>query len=182
MPLFRIETRKQKGIGKMWSNDWIVETTTLDVAASMADAIVAFEVSIHSSTVTIVGSTISTLTVGDRVFRHNPLGDLGDYDVSNTQDMAPWNCVRLDFTTTDSDPGHKYLRYCAHENHVNDLALDPARATQITAAWASLLTNVPAVGTSLRIGKNHKPMVSMVVSPFLQMRQTYRRRKAKPPA
>jgi len=176
IPTHRVEIRKTWQ-GHDWSNDYLVESPSMDAAAAFALTAVEFERSFHNNMVTFVYVRTSTVAKFDRIFRHVPL-NLQGVGSTDTVDLMPlFNTVRMDLQTADSDPCRKYFRIPISESDQSNGVIIGAKVI----ALGTLLNNFIATfneTTKVVSGKGHNVIAGRVY-PQVQMRQLHRHKKKK---
>lgn len=174
VPTHRVEIHKHQG-ARHWSNDYMVESPTMDDAESACNLFIDFEILLHYDNVVFDNARISTMNVGDRVFRHVAINAPGNATSSGIQFLPLFNTLRLDMATVDSDPCRKYYRLPIPESQQDGGVISSALTSGIGPAFAAVLAALPD-GTSIvsRIGH-----IVINGSPFseVQMRQLHRHRR-----
>lgn len=178
IPTHRLEIRKLYE-GHSYSNDYNVECPSMDDAEAMAISLVEFERSFHLNNVVFVSYRVSTVAVGDRIFRHQPIDTIGLRLRSGTSQLPLFCTVRLDMRTVDSDPCRKYYRPPLEETDQEDGHLSAGYWTAIVAAWFVMNAAFP-VGSKIVSNKGNN-VVGASGFPDVQMRQLHRKRKKKVP-
>jgi hypothetical protein len=174
VPTHRVEIRKSWA-GHNWSNDYLVETPSLIDSVALGEQCYDFERTFHESIVTFEYIRVSSVAVGDRIFRHIPKNTLGLATNGTTNFLPLFNTARLDFATADSDPCRKYYRLPVPEaNQDNGLftvawlgAVNPTVATFIST-WNPGSKIVSKVGHNVVSGLFARPV---------QMRQLHRHKR-----
>lgn len=176
VPTHRVEIVKSWQ-GETWANDYMVECPTFADAVTMAELSVDFERSIHETFVHFDYFIVSTVQVGDRVFRHVPLNQNG-LSNNGTSNFLPLYCtMRLDMQTADSDPCRKYYRCPIPEVNQDNGVL----STAIRAADDTSFTNYFSLwpeGSKIVSGKGHN-VIDGSFFDKVQMRQLHRHRRPK---
>jgi hypothetical protein len=178
MALFRCEIHKSFN-GKKFANDYLFEATDIGNASALAQDWASVERAIMPTTVSFLDIRTSTAVKGDRIFNHFPLNLTGQLNFTPDITLPAFCCLRLDFTTTNSDPGHKYYRYVIPEPNQGAGTLDPSWAAGLLTNIQGHLTSNPDMLANLRVGKLGHAATGVSIYPFVQMRQEHRRRKKK---
>jgi len=174
LPNLRIEIVKRLG-NETWSNDYLSALTTLDAGADIADELVEWERQVHGNMVTIEYALVSTITPGDRVFRHITYNVQG---IPTIAEYLPLFCtIRMDLITADSDPGRKYYRQPIPENGQANGFLTGSTVASFNTAIATYLQ--PIIDVSAFVTPKGNAITSAVVYDRVQERQLHRRRKKK---
>lgn len=176
VPTHRIEIRKEYGAHN-WANDYLVECPSFDDALSMAIALLSFERSIHMIPVLFTYYRVSTMAIGDRIFRHTPLSTNGTYGAGGTDFLPLFNTLRFDLQTLDSDPGRKYFRCPLPEGLVLNEIIHPDLLTAANTAYATAQASFPT-GSKIVTSKGHN-VVAGYGYPRVQMRQLHRHKRKK---
>lgn len=176
VPTHRVEIRKHKG-SHSWANDYLVESPSMDDAETCANLFIDFERLLHYDNVVFDNARISTMSVGDRVFRHIVINAAGLAASSGIQFLPLFNTLRLDMETNDSDPCRKYYRIPIPESQQDDGVLSSAILTGIGPAFVAVLAAMPD-GSSIVSNIGH---IVINGGPFaqVQMRQLHRHKKKK---
>lgn len=178
MTLYRSEVHKIAN-GKKFANDYIIEAADMVSASNIAQAWVAFERALMTTPVQFLDVRTSTVAKGDRIFHHVPLNLPGLSGYGADQMLPPYCTLRVDFATSDSDPGHKYYRYAIAESVQGSGALSQSFIDTTLAALNTMIAGAPTMLTALRIGKHQRPPLAVSIYPLVQERQERRRRKKK---
>lgn len=176
MPTHRAEIRKEWQ-GHSWSNDYLIEGPSMDDAATLALSAVEFERHLHKNAVDFVYLRVSTVNVGDRIFRHIPLNLPGLASTDTTNLLPLFNVVRMDLQTADSDPCRKYYRLPISEVQQDNGVI---AGSEVIAFGTLLAAWIAGWGSTTKVvsSKGHN-VVGGVVYPFVQMRQLHRHRRPK---
>jgi hypothetical protein len=176
LPKYRLSI--VKGIqSEEWSNDWLLNVPDMNAAADVAEALIDFEQHMHTSNVQFRYYRISTLTKGDRVFRHVGLNSNGLILAPSDEELPLFNCIRIDLTTLDSDPARKYFRMPVLESMQSGGELLPSTISNLNGNITSYLLNTIALDNIVTSKGN--TVSGATVFPRVQMRQLTRRRKKK---
>jgi hypothetical protein len=178
MPFFRAEIHKLAE-GEKFANDYLIEATTIAAAAALAQTFADLERSLMSPVVAFLDIRTSTEVAHDRVFTHTTLNNHGTGPASEAGVLPGFCTLRVDFPTTNGDPGHKYYRYVIDASFQQHGVINPASVVALQTIVNNTLTSGDAALSALRIGKNHLAPVSVVVYPFVQERQEHRHKKKK---
>jgi len=176
VPTHRIEIRKEWN-GQSWSNDYLVEASSMDTAAAFAIDTVEFERELHFNMIQFIYVRTSTVTKFDRIFRHIDLNLPGLSSTDTTNTLPLFNTVRMDLRTADSDPCRKYFRVPIPESQQDNGVLAPAwiaSRTAILDAWIAGFD--PDYHVVSKAGHN---VIGGSVYPFVQMRQLHRHKRPK---
>jgi len=174
VPTHRIEIRKSR-LGKNWSNDYLVEAPTMDDAVTMAEGALAWEKSFHMLSVNFDYYRVSTMSVGDRIFRHVVVNELGVANPTPADFLPLFNTVRFDMQTLDSDPCRKYFRLPLAEVLVENEVILAATRTNIDSGFATWYAAWPD-GTNVVSRIGHL-VINGSCSPIVQMRQLHRHKR-----
>jgi hypothetical protein len=170
-PNFRIEIFKRYG-AETWDNSYLVSADTLDDATVIANALVNMERAITNQGVIFEYFRVATLSQGDRVFTHVPLGSGGTR--SNGSSLLPlFNTLRVDLLTTSSDPGRKYYRGVLEEADIN---FDGIAGTSINEFQSAINAVIPSATAGLQTPAGND-IESAAVNRLVQMRQLHRKRR-----
>lgn len=176
-PNYRIEIVKEL-FGEQWANDWMTDVVGMNTAQDLASEILSFERAIHQTRVNFLYILISTTLPEDRVFRHIPLNQNGQF--ISDEYIPLFNTVRLDMATEDSDPCRKYFRLPIGENRITNGILNSDYVGLLNTAWNSYMITgdvfthiVSGAGNNVLSGAFHLAV---------QMRQLHRRRRPVEPA
>lgn len=172
----RIEIHKSLG-GEEWCNTYLMECVTMAEAATFAALLTTFEQHLHRDNVHFDYAIASTLTVGDRVFRHIPINLFGIQTLAGASYMPLWNVLRVDFQTADSDPCRKYYRMPVLESAQTSGVFESAEVTNFNSVIATYFFGT-VMADNLYSPKGHL-VVSGSAHPQLQMRQLHRKRRHK---
>lgn len=176
VPTHRIEIRKTYG-GHDWSNDYQIEAPSFDNALSMAIALLTFERAIHMIPVLFTYYRVSTVTIGDRVFRHTPISTSGLYGAGGSDFLPLFNTMRFDLQTADSDPCRKYFRCPLPEGLVLNEVIHSDLLTAANTAYLAAVATFPT-GSKIVSSKGHN-VVAGYAYRIVQMRQLHRHRRKK---
>jgi hypothetical protein len=176
VPTHRVEIRKEYR-GHSWSNDYLVESPSMDEAEALAVDTVAFERQMHTPAVNFVYMRISSMARGDRIFRHLSINLPGEGWADTEEHLPLFNTVRMDLATADSDPCRKYYRLPLHEAFQSNGVILPASVALWQGMLAGWITGW-AAGTKVVSLKGHN-VVGGTVYPIVQMRQLNRHRRKK---
>lgn len=179
MTLFRCEIHKQFNNGEKFANDYIFDAPDIGTAAALAQDWASLERALMISLVTFLDIRTSTVTVGDRVFIHTPLNFQGQSGGAIGDSLPGYCCLRLDLSTAQSDPGHKYYRYVVLESNQGGGIIDASSLSAILGVVNTHISNNPDMLADLRVGKNNHTATGVTLYPFVQERQEHRRRKKK---
>lgn len=172
VPTHRIQIFKEYG-GENWSNDYLVATTSIDTAEDTAVAALAMERQLTFTEVNFTYYLISTLTVGDRIFRRVPVNQKGQRSYTSAQ-LALFNTLRVDLSVTDSDTGRKFYRGVLLEN---DVAGPNVEAAAVAAFQAIVDSFFPTASATQMVTPAGNSITGAVVYPLVQMRQLHRKRR-----
>lgn len=174
VPLWRIEIVKQLG-SEQWSNDYLTDNETIDDAQDLAAVLQTFERNIHMEIVQFPYIRVSSYVAGDRTFRHF------DTNLGGLQTVAEYlplfNTVRMNMSTSDSDPGRKYYRIPVPETQQSNGTLASGYVTSLNGLIGTYLVT-PLALEQLVTPKGNR-ITSAAMYPNVQMRQLHRRRKKK---
>lgn len=174
-PNWRIQIVKSLGM-EVWSNDWLTDDVLMLDAQDLANELIAFEKSIHTTDVLFQYCRISSMIENDRVFRHFTINLPG---LVGAGDYLPLYCtVRMDMSTEDSDPCRKYFRIPVKESDQTNGAFLSGYMSTLGASIISGLAT-PGVLSHIVSGKGNS-CDGAAIFPRVQMRQLNRRRR-KPP-
>lgn len=176
VPTHRIEIRKELN-NEDWSNDYLIESPTMDQAAAFAIDTVEFERGLHINLVNFVYVRTSTVVKFDRIFRHIDLNLPGTGSTATDGMLPLFNTVRMDLRTEDSDPCRKYFRLPVLEAAQNNGRLDPAVIADYAAKLAAWIAGFDP-DFHVVSGKGHN-VIGGSVYPFVQMRQLHRHKRPK---
>ena len=176
VPIWRVEVVKSRAL-EQWSNDYLLNDTTIDDAEDTANLILAFEMHIHDDLTHFDYFRVSSYIPDDRVFRHVPINQIGL--LTNSESLPLFNTVRMDMATSNSDPARKYYRCPISESNQSNGILQGAYLTILSAAISTYLTT-PGVLTHIVTSKGHQ-VINATIYNQVQMRQLHRRKRKKPP-
>lgn len=176
LPTHRLSVFK-KYLEERWSNDWLLNVASMAEGITVTDAIVNFERYLHSSSVTFEYYLLSTMTEGDRVFKHQALNLTGNGAVIANDALPLFNTVRLDLSTMNSDPCRKYFRMPVVESHIENGKFTPAALTAWNGIVVTHLSNSVALDNIVS-GKGNV-ITGGTINPYVQMRQLHRRKRPK---
>jgi len=176
LPSHRVSIYKQMG-SEEWSNDWLLNVTSMDDANDVGDALLEFERHMHSTIITFTYMRISTTAVGDRTFRHIPINQQGLINMEGAETLPLFNTLRVDLSTLDSDPARKYFRCPLSEGMQDGGNLLSTTITNFNGNITSYLANTIALDNIVTTKGN--TVSGATVYPYVQMRQLERRRKKK---
>lgn len=171
-PTHRIQIFKEYGSDR-WSNDYLVSTTDINTAEDTAVAALAMERQLHFTEVKFVYYLISTLTIGDRVFRRVPLNVNGQRAYSTAQ-LPLFNTLRVDLSVGDSDTGRKFYRAVLLEGDVAGQFIEAASITAFQSILDSFFPTASATQIVTPAGNN---ITGATVYSQVQMRQLHRKRR-----
>lgn len=172
----RISIHKAWGLYK-WNNDWLVDAVSMAEAEGYGDILTTFERRMHFDVVLIRGFTVATLAPNDRKFRNKAVNLYGINGATGLQFLPPWNCLRVDLSTQDSDPGRKYYRSPIPETWQIDGNLVSTVITSLQADINTYLVNTVVLDNIFTPKGN--VVTGATVYPRVAMRQMDRRRKKK---
>lgn len=177
MPRYRIQTFKNIGGGKEWSNSYWVQAVDLDEAQGFGSTIINAEGSIHRANVNFVRYRVSTAMPEDGVFVTVPVNFAGGLAIASGQ-LPLWDTVRVDFAVFGGRPSYKFLRLPLEELDQQDGVLTSFFANQVKTFYADVLGTITVGGvvTSGLTDESGQAFVGITVHPRVQMRQTFRRR------
>lgn len=171
---YRVEIHKSLQ-GETWANSYLIGAIDMDDAVATATAIVEFERRMHWDLIYFNYMLVSTILEDDRIFRHIAI-NLSGYTPSSPNTWLPlYNTVRVDFSTTDSDPCRKYFRTPVMEPIQSNGLLEPANITAFNGIISTYFFGTVA-GDNLWSPKGNL-VVAGSVYPYVQMRQLHRRRR-----
>lgn len=174
LPLWRIEIVKQLQ-SEQWSNDYLTDDATMDDAQDLAQILLTWERNLHMSVVTFVYMRVSSYVPGDRTFRHINVNAQG---LAVPGDYIPlFNTMRVDFSTSDSDPGRKYYRVPVGEATQTNGTFTTDIVTQVDIQILNFLVTTNAL-EHLVTPKGNR-ITGATVYPRVQIRQLHRRNKKK---
>lgn len=176
VPTHRLEIRKSR-LGHQWSNDYLIESPSMDDAQDMSELTLTFERSFHMNVVNFDYYRLSTMTPGDRIFRHVPLNVPGLAGAGGSDYLPLFNTLRFDMSTLDSDPCRKYYRLPLPEGLVTNEVIDAGTRTTINSAFSTWFAAWPD-GTNVVSNIGHL-VINGSCSAIVQMRQLRRHRRPK---
>lgn len=176
LPTHRVSIFKRVG-NEQWSNDWLLNVTDMDAAEATAEVLVEFERRMHHMHVFFEYFRVSTMTKGDRLFRHIAINENGYMDNTNKSFLPLFNTVRIDLSTLDSDPCRKYFRSPVAEDWQIDGQLQQQLLTDLDGLITQYFRNTIAIDNV--VSNKGNVVGGATVYPFVQMRQLARRRKKK---
>lgn len=173
-PTWRIQIVKTRGANQ-WSNDYLTDDVTIEDAQDLAQLLITFERHIHDVFVGFDYVRISTYAPSDRIFRHLPINQIG---IPSAGDTLPlFNTVRMDMSTSQSDPARKYYRCpIAEDNQANGFLVG-AYITFLNTQITTYLTT-PGVLPHIVTSAGHNCEVATIHNQ-VQMRQLHRHKRKK---
>jgi hypothetical protein len=174
VPTHRLEIRKTWS-GHNWSNDYQIEAPDMADAEGLTLAILAFERAIHLDVVTFVYWRVSTVAVGDRIFRHQVVNLPGLLSPSSSELLPLFNTARLDMATVDSDPCRKYYRIPLTEAQQANGVIVSGVQTSWNALFATCVAAWPSTARVVS-GAGHN-VIGGTIFPNVQMRQLHRHKR-----
>lgn len=172
MPMFVIDIEKVLG-SEFWSNVYQVRANNMSDASSVGASIVTAERNIHCTPVNFTKMRVRTADPADDTYIINTLAGTGLRAVQNGL-LPLFNTLRADFNAATGRPSRKYWRGVLDEADIDgsavtsDFSADMADFALLFAPTAEAGGIVDPQGTLLS---------SIVVYPFVQMRQLRRSRR-----
>lgn len=181
MPRYRIQIFKRLGPGgKEYSNVYHLIAGDLSQADSAARDIAMIESNVTPNNVTFIRARTSDETPASDLYVTTPLNYLGALD-TNPELLPPFNTVRVDFTVGGGRPSYKFLRNIIGESNYTQGGLTSGSQAFIQENYADAL--MAALGDATMgvhiTDEDGLPFSDALVWPLVQMRQTYRRRRAR---
>lgn len=173
-PVWRLEIFK-KLEAETWSNAYLLDDTDITAADAVASSLVDWEAAIHKSNVQLEYYLLSSIAIGDRIFRHVPLNIPGEDPIGSEQWIPLYNTLRMDMATTDSDPARKYYRLPITEGMQQNSIFTPAAVTAFNSAINTILQPIIDLGSI--VTNSGKVVVSASTHVAVQMRQLHRKRR-----
>ena len=175
LPTHRVEIFKSLGAGR-WSNSYLLNVASMDEGEAVTLALVNFERHMHLDNVRFDYWRCSTMTVGDRVFRHEAI-NLNGIAAKGSAEMMPLFCtLRIDFATMDSDPGRKFYRLPVTEATAVDGIFGAAFLAAVQGTIDTHLVNSIALDNIV----TSKGNVITGATPYGQIQERQLRRRKRP--
>lgn len=170
----RLIIQKRLGLDT-WQNAYLLQEPDLDAAENFSILVLAWERSMHLSIIQFEYLRVSTVTPGDRIFRHIPLNLPGLDEEGAAQYLPLFAVVRMDMRTLDSDPARKYFKTPITEARQANGILDPGYVTALNGLNNTYFGGILDQGDIVTSAGNE--VVGVSVHTAVQMRQLHRRNK-----
>lgn len=177
MARFRLQTFKQIGSGKVWSNAYNCVAADFPSAQVIGDAIIAAERNVHLNTVSFIYYRITITEPHDGEFTNVPvnlqgLGGTGDY-------LPVFNTIRCDFAVALGRPSRHYIRRPIREDEQSGGGLQSDVRAALLSAYVDVLVALSVPTDNFLCDESGHHFISGSVYAFVTMRSTTRRRRKK---
>lgn len=173
MAQFQIDIEKRLG-SEFWSNVYQVWSQDLANAQQMGALITAAERTFHSAQVTFTRFRASSVAIGDGIYSITAVGQPGLRNPNDTL-LPLFNTLRFDFTAATGRPSRKYYRGVLYEGDIAGDAVNTANFVAGSNEIADLFQTDPM--TNGIVDPQQELLTSLIVWPFVQMRQLRRSRR-----
>lgn len=181
MPLFKAEIFKDLGPGrKPWENVYHIFAATQSDAGTLAGTVLLpAEQAIHQEYVRFIRFRLTNLSEGPGSFIVQPLNATGTLSAFGNA-LPLWNVFRFDFTTDTGRPSRKLFRCPVTESDQDGGGIVGGAITRMNNDYSTPVFN-GAINVDVAephlVDVDGQRLTSVSLYPFVQMLQTYKRRK-----